>query len=168
MKETVGIRNAEEADLPQMLEIYNEVILNTTAVYDYEPHTLEMRYKWFTDRKKDGMPVIVTTDGTEITGFGSFGLFRPWQAYRYTVEHSLYVKNIHRGKGISKLLLPALIDIAREMGKHTMMAGIDAENSASIKLHTQFGFEKVAHMKQVGFKFDRWLDLVFYQLMLEK
>jgi phosphinothricin acetyltransferase len=167
MKETVSLRHAVEADLPQILEIYNEVILNTTAVYDYEPHTPDMRYKWFTDRRRDGMPVIVTTNGKEITGFGSFGLFRPWQAYRFTVEHSLYVKNDYRGKGIAKLLLPALIDIAREMGKHTMIAGIDAENIASIKLHAQFGFEKVAHMKQVGFKFDRWLDLVFYQLMLD-
>ena len=167
MKDNIVVRNAVEDDIPQMLDIYNEVILNTTAVYDYEPHTIAMRQKWFADRKQDGMPVIVTAEGSIITGFGSFGLFRPWQAYRFTVEHSLYVKKEHRGKGIANIILSSLIEAAGEMGKHVMMAGIDADNVASIKLHERFGFEKVGHMKQVGFKFDRWLDLAFYQLVLQ-
>ncbi len=168
MKDNIIVRDAIEEDIAQMLEIYNEVILYTTAVYDYEAHTMEMRHKWFTERKRDGLPVIVVAEGDAVLGFGSFGLFRPWQAYRFTVEHSLYVKKEYRGKGISKLILPGLIEIAEKMGKHVMMAGIDAENLASIKLHEQFGFDKVAHMKQVGFKFNRWLDLVFYQLMLKE
>src|SRR3982751_7635 len=100
MNKDITIRDATEKDLPQILAIYNDVIANTTAVYDYEPHTMDMRRKWFNDRKQDGLPVIVTTNGDEITGFGSLGLFRPWQAYRFTVEHSLYVKKECRGNGI--------------------------------------------------------------------
>ena len=168
MMAAINIRDAVEADLPQILEIYNDVIQNTTAVYDYEPHTADMRKKWFNDRRQDGFPVIVATNDDEITGFGSFGFFRPWQAYRFTVEHSLYVKKERRGEGISKLILPKLIALAKSMGKRTMVAGIDAENMSSIKLHEQFGFVKSAHLKQVRFKFERWLDLVFYQLMLNE
>ena len=167
MSDDVNIRDAVEADLPAILEIYNDVILHTTAVYDYEAHTLEMRQKWFHDRRHDGFPVVVSTNDGEITGFGSFGFFRPWQAYRFSVEHSLYVRKDKRGTGISKHILSNLISGAKKMDKHIMIAGIDAENIASIRLHEQFGFVKSAHLKQVGYKFDRWLDLVFYQLMLK-
>ncbi len=161
------IRNATEADLPQLLEIYNDVIINTTAVYDYEPHTLEMRKQWFETKQQQGFPVFVAIDGNEIAGFSSFGPFRAWAGYRFSVENSIYVSKNHRGKGIAKLLMPPLIEAAKTLGMHTIIAGVDATNEASIKLHEQFGFVETAHMKEVGFKFDKWLDLKFLQLIIK-
>jgi phosphinothricin acetyltransferase len=160
-------RTATEADLPQILDIYNHVILNTTAVYNYDPHTLAMRQEWFATKQQQGIPVFVAEEGTEIVGFSTYGPFRAWQAYQYTVENSVYVKDVHRGKGIAKLLMQPVIDSAKENGMHTMVAGIDATNEASIYLHKQFGFEEVALFKEVGYKFDRWLDLAFMQLILK-
>ena len=160
------IRAAREKDLFQMLEIYNDVILHTTAVYDYEPHTLEMRRQWFEIKQQQGFPVFVAEEGDEILGFSSFGLFRAWAAYKYSVENSVYVKVTERGKGIGKLLMPPLIDAAKKLNMHTIIASIDATNEASLKLHKSFGFEEVAHFKEVGYKFERWLDLKFLQLIV--
>ena len=160
------IRLAEEKDLPQMLEIYNDIILNTTAVYDYEPHTLEMRKQWFKTKQQQGFPVFVAEEENNIVGFSSFGPFRVWAAYKYSVENSVYVKSSEREKGIGKLLMPPLIDAAKKLNMHTIIAGIDATNEASLKLHRSFGFEEVAHFKEVGYKFGRWLDLKFLQLVL--
>lgn len=162
----IEVRNAVESDLPAMLEIYNDVILHTTAVYEYQPHTLDMRRAWFNGRKEQGLPVFVAVEGDQVLGMSSFGPFRQWAAYQHTVEISVYVAAAARGKGIGKMLVQPLIDAARRMGKHTMVAGIDASNEASIALHRSFGFEEVARFKQVGWKFDRWLDLTFFQLML--
>lgn len=149
-----------------MLDIYNDVILNTTAVYDYEPHTLAMRTEWFETKQQQGFPVFVAEDNGEIVGFSSIGPFRAWAAYKYTVENSIYVKASSRGKGIAKLLMPPLIEASKQLGMHTIVSGIDATNEASIALHKSFGFEEVAHFKQVGYKFDRWLDLKFLQFIL--
>ena len=162
----INIREATIEDLPAILDIYNDAILHTTAVYDYEPHTLEMRYEWFTMKQQQGMPVFVATDDTIIVGFSSIGPFRPWAGYKYSVENSIYVKDGQRGKGIGKLLMQPLIDAARAKQLHTLVAGIDAENKLSIDFHKQFGFEEVGYLKQIGWKFDRWLDLVFMQLIL--
>ena len=162
----ITIRHAEEKDLPQMLEIYNDVILNTTAVYDYEPHTLEMRKQWFETKQQQGFPVFVAEEENKIVGFSSFGPFRAWAAYKYSVENSVYVKASERGKGIGKLLMPPLIDAAKKLKMHTIIASIDATNEASLKLHKSFGFEEVAHFKEVGYKFGRWLDLKFLQLIV--
>ena len=159
------IRNAEEKDLQQILEIYNDVILNTTAVYDYEPHTLEMRKQWFETKQQLGFPVFVAEEN-KIVGFSSFGPFRAWAAYKYSVENSVYVKASERGKGIGKLLLSPLIEAAKKLNMHTIIASIDATNEASLKLHKSFGFEEVAHFKEVGYKFGRWLDLKFLQLII--
>ena len=153
-------------DLPQLLDIYNDVILHTTAVYDYEPHTLEMRRQWFETKQQQGFPVFVAEDDGVVVGFSSIGPFRAWAAYKYTVENSIYVKADCKGKGIGKILLQPLIEASKTLGMHTIVAGIDASNTASINLHKQFGFTEVAYFKQVGYKFDRWLDLVFLQLML--
>lgn len=161
----IEIRNAKERDLSQMLEIYNDIILNTTAVYDYEPHTLEMRKQWFEIKQQGGFPVFVAEED-KIVGFSSFGPFRAWAAYKYSVENSVYVKASERGKGIGKLLMPPLIDAAKKLNMHTIIAGIDATNEASLKLHKNFGFEEVAHFKEVGYKFGRWLDLKFLQLIV--
>ena len=162
----ITVRNAKDEDLPAILEIYNDVILNTTAVYDYIPHSLERRREWFNDKKTEGYPVFVAEEDDVLLGFSSIGPFRKWEAYKFSVENSVYVSNEHRGKGVGKLLLQPLIDAARSLQLHTIVAGIDATNEASIALHKKFGFEEVAHFKEVGYKFGRWLDLKFLQLIL--
>ncbi len=161
------VRYAVENDLPGMLTIYNDIILNTTAVYDYKPHTMEMRQAWFRTKQEQGLPVFVAEDNGNLLGFSSIGPFRNWAAYKYSVENSIYVTAASRGKGIGRLLLPPLIDAARQLNMHTVIASIDAANEASLRLHKSFGFEETAHFKQVGYKFGRWLDLKFLQLMLE-
>jgi phosphinothricin acetyltransferase len=163
----VAIRNADENDLPQLLDIYNDIILNTTAVYQYEIHTLQMRKEWFATKQQQGFPVFVAEEDGVIAGFSTIGTFRQWQAYKYSVENSVYVASHQRGKGIGKLLMQPLIDAATNMDMHTIIAGIDATNEISIRLHKNFGFEEVAHFKQVGYKFNRWLDLKFLQLILQ-
>ncbi len=162
----IQIRNAVENDLPGILAIYNDVIVNTTAVYDYEPHTLEMRTAWFNTKKEQGLPVFVAEEDGKVLGLSSIGPFRAWAAYKYSVENSIYVASEERGKGIAKLLMPPIIEASKALGMHTIIAGIDASNEASIKLHRHFGFEEVAHFKEVGYKFDRWLDLKFMQLIV--
>src|SRR6266581_1161614 len=109
----ITIRQADEIDLPQILEIYNEVIKNTTAVYDYEPHTLEMRKQWFETKKEQGFPVFVADENGKILGLSSIGTFRAWAAYKYSVENSVYITAEARGKGIGKLLIPPLIEAAK-------------------------------------------------------
>ncbi|MDB4902294.1 MAG: family N-acetyltransferase [Mucilaginibacter sp.] len=160
------IRDASEDDLIDILNIYNDVILNTTAVYSEKPHTLEMRKEWFQDRVNNNFPVFVADINGKVAGFSSFGHFRAWPCYRYTVELSVYVEVSQRGKGISKILLQSLINQAIKMNIHAMLAGISADNEVSINLHRSFGFIEVAHFKEVGYKFDRWLDLKFLELIL--
>jgi L-amino acid N-acyltransferase len=160
------VRHATIYDVPQILGIYNEIIANTTAIYYYEPHTLQMRIQWFKERVKQGFPVFVAEEDNVILGMSSIGPFRVPAAYKYSVENTVHVAAEARGKGIGKLLLAPLIDAAKELGMHTIIAGIDAGNEVSLHLHKSFGFKEVAHFKQVGFKFERWLDLKFLQLML--
>ncbi len=160
------IRKATEDDLAAMLDIYNDIILHTTAVYDYKPHTMEMRRQWWETKQQQGFPVFVVEEEGRLVGFSSIGPFRAWAAYQYSVENSVYVAASERGKGIGKLLIPPLIEAAKEMKLHTIIAGIDATNESSLRLHRHFGFEEVAHFKQVGWKFDRWLDLKFLQLII--
>ncbi|MDB5136547.1 MAG: N-acetyltransferase [Mucilaginibacter sp.] len=162
----VNIRDATRDDLHGILDIYNHAIIHTTSVYSEHPHTYDMRLTWYNDRVSSGFPVFVAEADGQIVGFGTFGHFRVWPCYRYTVEHSVYVHIDHRGKGISKLLIGRLIDRAREMKLHAMIAGIDGENQVSYHLHQSFGFVEVAHFKEVGFKFGRWLDLKFMELLL--
>jgi phosphinothricin acetyltransferase len=166
MENHTQIRVATEADLPAMLEIYNHIIVHTTAVWHYEPHTLTMRQEWFQQRQQQGHPVLVADIAGNIAGFSTYGPFRPWPGYKYTVENSVYVAESYRGRGVAKLLLSALIDCARKNQVHAIVAGIEAENSTSIALHEKFGFIEVAHFKEVGWKFDRWLDLKFLELLL--
>lgn len=162
----IKIRAAVEDDLPAMLVIYNDIILNTTAVWHNEPHTLKMREEWFAQKKSQGYPVFVAEESAEIAGFSTIGPFRPWPGYRFTVENSIYVAGGSRGKGIAKLLMPPLIKAASELNLHAIVAGIEATNIISIALHKKFGFAEVAHFKEVGYKFDRWLDLKFLELII--
>jgi L-amino acid N-acyltransferase YncA len=161
------IRKSVLTDLPGILEIYNDAILNTTALYRYEPMTLQMVEQWFDDKTAKGLPIFIADVGGRVAGFASYGSFRPWPAYKYTVEHSIYVHKDCRGKGLAKKLLGTLIDHAAADNLHTIVAGIDSENHVSIGLHRRFGFREVGQVSQVGYKFGRWLDLVFMQLILE-
>lgn len=162
----ITVRHAQEDDLQQILDIYNDIILHTTAVYYYEPHTLAMRREWFRSRKEAGFPVFVAEENGVILGMSSIGPFRIPTAYRYSVENTVHVAAHARGRGIGKLLMPPVIEAARQMNMHTIIAGIDATNEISLHLHKSFGYIEVAHFKEVGFKFDRWLDLTFLQLIL--
>jgi len=162
----IKIRDAREEDLQAILDIYNDVIVNTTAVYSEKPHTLEMRKNWYDDRINNNFPVFIADINGQIAGFSSFGHFRVWPCYRYTVEISVYVEQSHRGKGISKVLLGALIDRAAAINIHAIIAGISADNEISIRLHQSFGFKEVADFKEVGYKFGRWLDLKFFELLI--
>ena len=162
----VTVRNATEDDLPAMLEIYNEIILNTLAVWHEQAHTLAMRKEWFALKKEQDFPVLVAESQGIILGFATLSTFRPWSGFRFTVENSVYVRPENRGQGVAKLLLPALIDAAKQLNIHAIVAGIEATNDISIALHEKFGFIEVAHFKEVGFKFGKWMDLKFMQLTL--
>lgn len=163
----ITIRTATEDDLPSILDIYNHIIVNTTAVYHYQPHTMEMRKAWYDGRVKEGLPVFVAEEDGKVVGFSSYGPFRPWPAYKYTMENSVYVADGQRGKGIGRSLMEPLLSHARAKDVHAMIAVIDASNDASVQLHRSFGFEEVGHFRQVGYKFDRWLDLKFMELVLD-
>lgn len=157
------IQDATEADLPGILAIYNEVIATSTAIYSYEPVTLADRREWWRARAAQGYPVLVAADASGVLGFASFGDFRAWPGYRFTVEHSLHVRADCRGQGVGTQLLTALLPRAAACKKHIMIAGVDAANAASIRFHERSGFTQVGHLREVGYKFDRWLDLVFLQ-----
>ncbi len=160
------IRDATAEDVQAILEIFNEQILTSTAVYLEEAQTLDDRLKWYTDRIRDNFPVVVVEVDGIVAGFGSYGQFRA--GYKYTVEHSVYIHKDYRSKGLSKLMLEWLIKSARENNFHVMMAVIDSENEISIRLHEKYGFEEVGSMKQLGFKFGRWMTAVkFLQLTFE-
>jgi L-amino acid N-acyltransferase YncA len=157
---------ATRADLAGILEIYNEVIRNSTAVYQEVELTAERGEAWFAAKLASGFPFLVARDASGVTGFGSFGEFRAWPCYRNSVEHSVHVRCDRRGQGIGRTLVLELMNRAAAMHKHVMIAGIDADNAASIKLHEGLGFTKAGHFHEVGFKFGRWLDLVFLQCRL--
>ena len=157
------IRDAGEPDLPGLLAIYNEVVATSTAIYSYVPTTLEERTAWWRARVGTGYPVLVAVDDSGVLGFSTFGDFRTWPGYRFTVEHSVHVRADTRGRGVGKELVKALFPRAAALNKHVMIAGVDAANEASIRFHERLGFEKAGHLREVGHKFDRWLDLVFLQ-----
>jgi L-amino acid N-acyltransferase YncA len=170
MKTPPKIRRASESDLPAILGIYNDAVENTTAIWNETPVDLANRKSWFTDRTGKGFPVLVAERegviGQGVIGYGSFGDFRPFEGYRVTVEHSVYVAKDARGQGAGEALLDALIQEAQRMEKHNMIGGIDASNEASIALHVKFGFEEVGRMPGVGTKFGRPLDLLLMQKVL--
>lgn len=161
------IREAAREDVPAILDIYNEAVVNSTASYDLAPVTLEDRLAWFDEKTAHGWPILVAVEDGEVVGWGTYGPFRAKPGYRFTVEHSVYVKAGRRGGGLGKRLLSALIERARAEGRHVLIAGVDAENEASLRFHETLGFERVAHFREIGRKFGRWLDLVFLQLLLE-
>jgi phosphinothricin acetyltransferase len=163
---SVELRDAGADDLVGLLAIYNDVIATSTAVFSEEPVTLGDRERWLAARREQGYPVLVAGDASGVVGFGSFGDYRAWPGYRYTVEHSVHVRADRRGEGVGTALVQSLIERAGALGKHVMIAGVEAENVASIRLHERLGFAVVARLPEVAWKFDRWLDLVFLQRRL--
>jgi L-amino acid N-acyltransferase len=161
------IRPAKSGDLEKILEIVNYWILHTTSNYNYDTQTLEVQTKWFEDKKAKNMPVIVADLDGEVIGFGSYGQFREKIGYQYTVEHSVYVVDNAIGKGIGSKLLTELIKLAKEQGLHVMIGAIDASNTGSIVFHEKFGFVATGTIREVGYKFEKWLDLVFMQLIIK-
>jgi phosphinothricin acetyltransferase len=160
------IRAATEADLPAILAIYNDAVLNTTAIWNETPVDLDNRRAWFRARIAAGFPVLVAEQAGNVLGYGSFGDFRPFEGYRVTVEHSLYVDADARGRGLGKALLSALIEEASRLGKRAMIGGIDGTNAPSIGLHRKFQFVEVGRLPGVGTKFGQPLDLVLMQKTL--
>jgi len=163
----MDIRDATEADVGGILRIYNDAVANTTAIWNEQLSSLQSRLAWLDERRQSGYPVLVAAEEGNVFGYASFGAFRPWDGYRHTVEHSVYVDGAARQRGIGHALMNELIARARALGKHVMIAGIEATNEPSLALHARLGFAKVGHLRSVGRKFDRWLDLVFMQLMLD-
>ena len=151
-----------------ILDILNDAIVNSTALYDYKPRTPANMVSWFEAKAQKQYPVIgLENDSGELLGFASYGPFRAWPAYKYTIEHSVYVDARFRGQGAGRKLLEAIIGAAAEQDYHVMVGGIDASNAVSIRLHESLGFTSCGIVKHAGFKFGRWLDLAFYQLILK-
>ncbi len=162
----VIIRKATTADVPNILVIVNHAILHTTSNYLYDIQSLETQLQWFEDKENKKFPVLVADYNGNAIGFGTYGTFREKIGYQFTVEHSVYVAAEFINKGIGRLLLEALIEKAKLEGYHTMIGGIDAANKDSIAFHKKFGFVENGILKEVGFKFGKWLDLQFMQLIL--
>ncbi len=151
----------------QILDIFNEVILTSTALFDYQPRSPESMWPWFQSKEMGQFPVIgIEDDHQQLLGFASYGTFRSWPAYQYSVEHSVYVHKDHRGKGLGHQLMLEIIAAARAQDYHLLVGGIEATNRASIALHQSLGFTYAGTIQEAGYKFGRWLDLSFYQLIL--
>jgi phosphinothricin acetyltransferase len=163
----IKLREYQTEDTQEILDIINYNILHSTALYDYNIRSYEQQKTILDEKIAKGFPVIVAEIDGNVAGFGMYSEFRFKEAYKYTVEHSVYVNNNFHGKGIGKCLLQELIDLAKKQHIHTMIAVIDAENQSSIEFHEKFGFTTVGVIKESGFKFDRWLHSVFMQLLLE-
>lgn len=150
-----------------ILAILNEAIVNSTVLYDYKPRTMEMMREWFAAKQKGKFPVIgIEDDSGTLMGFGSYGTFRAWPAYKYSVEHSVYIDSRFRRRGAGRVVLEQLIQFAQKQDYHLLVGCIDATNQASIILHEKMGFSCCGTIRQAGFKFGQWLDLSFYQLIL--
>jgi phosphinothricin acetyltransferase len=164
----VEIRSAVLGDVPGILAIYNEVIATSTAVYSDAPVSLENRRDWMEARQRQGFPVLVGVDARGVAGFSSFGEFRgAFSGYRHTVEHSVHIRSDLRGQGLGRKLVEALFPLARARNVHVMIGAIDAANVGSIRFHERLGFEQAGLFREVGRKFDRWLDLLFMQRLME-
>ena len=162
------IGSCAESQLPEIREIFNEAILYSTALYEYKPRTVKVMNNWYAEKQNGNYPIIGAFDPAGLLlGFASYGSFRSRPAYKYTVEHSVYVRSDQRGKGLGRLLLKEIIKMAGEQDYHVLVGGIDASNLESIRLHEKEGFVFNGIIREAGFKFGRWLDLAFYQLILK-
>jgi L-amino acid N-acyltransferase len=162
----VTVRAAVHADVPAILDIYNDAVLKTTASYDYEPRSLAHRLSWFEDHERNGLPVFVVEEKRRVLGWSALNRFHDRMGYRFTLENSIYIAEPFRGRGLGKQLMPPLIASARARSFHVIVAVIDASNEASVRLHARFGFQVAGNLREVGFKFGRWLNVVYMQLVL--
>ena len=160
------VQAAQEEDLPALVDIYNDVIATSTAIYSSQPVTLAERRRWWQARIAQGYPLLIARDAQGVAGFATFGDFRAGTGYRFTVEHSVHVRADGRRRGTGTQLLQALFPYAAALGKHIMIAGVDAASAGSLRFHERLGFTQVGRLREVGYKFDRWLDLVFLQRAL--
>lgn len=160
------IRDASHADLPAILDIHNAAIAESTAIWDTEPVDLADRTRWFDERHAAGFPVIVAADSGRVAGYATYGPWRPKSGYRFTVENSVYVDNAFHRRGVATLLMTELMARARHADVHAVVAGIESANHVSIALHEKFGFRVVGELPEVGWKFDRWLNLTLMQATL--
>jgi L-amino acid N-acyltransferase YncA len=163
--ENVVLRNSSEDDLPQILEIYNDAIVNLNSTFDLEPQTIEQRREWFGNHG-DRYPLVTAVSDGKIVGYCSVSPFSQKPGYNPTVELSVYVHKLHRQRGIGKLLMADIISRSRALGYHAIISIIACGNDASIRLHEGFGFERVGHLRAVGFKFSKWQDVDYYELLL--
>jgi phosphinothricin acetyltransferase len=168
MTDAVLVRDAIEADLPAIRDIYNHAVEHTTAIWNETLVDLDNRIEWFKARKAKGFPVIVAEKDGKVAGYASYGDWRAFDGYRYTVEHSVYVDKDCRGAGLGELLMRALIARAADANILVLIAGIEAANAASIKLHEKLGFRVAGTFSEVGTKFGRWLDLICMELRVTK
>lgn len=162
------LKPCTEAQLPEILAIFNDAILNSTALYEYKVRTFKRMNAWYADKIKGDYPLVgaFAHDG-ELLGFSTYGMFRVQPAYKYTVEHSVYVRSDMRGHGLGKVLLREIVKRAQEQNYHSLIGVIDADNTVSLKLHENEGFVLTGVLKEAGYKFGRWLDAAFYQLRLK-
>jgi phosphinothricin acetyltransferase len=163
----MDIRRAQHDDLSAITAIYNEVILNSDAIYRESAVPVSERIEWFEAKIRDGFPVLVAISDDEVVGYGVFGNFRFGEGYNHTVEHSVHVRLDKRGQGIGKKILTQLIEIARSEKRHVMVAAIDSKNLGSISLHADFGFIESARMTEVAQKNGELLTLVLMQKVLD-
>jgi phosphinothricin acetyltransferase len=161
-----NVRAATADDLPGILEIYNHVVLHSTATADLEPLTLEARRRWFDDHAAAGLPIWVAELDGRVAGFAALNRHRERPGYRFTVENSVYVAEASRGRGVGRALLEETVRKARELGLHTILAGISGDNAASLALHARFGFVEAARFKEAVYKFNHWIDVIYLQLLL--
>jgi L-amino acid N-acyltransferase len=155
-----------EAHAPGILEIMNQAILETTSTYDYKAKDLAELRTWFGQKADAGWPVLVVLEEGRVAGYATYGTFRVKPAYKYTVEHSVYVHPDFHRRGLGRTLLRAIVAEAEGRGVRVMVGCIDAANTPSIQLHLAEGFELSGIVRQAGYKFGRWLDAAFYQRIL--
>jgi L-amino acid N-acyltransferase len=169
LEDVVLIRDAEDRDLPRIVELVNAFLLTTTAEWTETPHTLQDRRAWLESHRRAADPVIVAEINGEVAGFACYSDFRDsqkWPGYRFVVEHTIHVYEKHWHRGVGRALIEALCQRASVAGKRVMVAAVDGENVGSIRFHERCGFVEVARMPGIGFKFDRWLTLVLLQRRL--
>ncbi|MFI7009456.1 GNAT family N-acetyltransferase [Streptomyces sp. NPDC050145] len=166
-RQAVTVRPARATDLPPVLAIRNHAIEHGTALWTDTPQTREEGAAWLGDHLERGSAFVAEHAGA-VVGFAVYGPWKAYSGFRHTVENSVYVAEGRHGLGIGSALLSALIASARAADLHVMIAGIEAGNAASIRLHERHGFEHAGTVREVGRKFDRWLDLTLMRLPLDE
>lgn len=161
------VRDAVTADMGAVTAIYNHAVAHETSTWDHDPMSLDDRMAWFEDRRAAGFPVLVAEVDDEVVGYATYGLFRPKAGWATTMEHSIYLTPGATGAGIGSALMTELLTRARGADVHVLVGAIAAENEGSLRFHERFGFVRHEPLREVGRKFDRWLDLVFVTLRLD-